>query len=1033
MKNKTISSWYFFLFLLLLLPVVTAEKVLILGDSHTGGPFGAELESLMKKAGHQVEVYGCWGATASDFINGGKNCNSVSFLKSSSSLGPYTLPSVDSIVNSFNPSVVVVALGANFISSPEQSLSLAQKVAGKTCYWVGPPLAPDPAYQPDPFYQQFTDSIGNCKLIDSRISTQFNFCGTNSCCCNADIHFNRQGTRNAESEAVAKQWAKSVFNQVTSGLKMTPVPAGLAQLGAQSISTYEGCKNKRMGVVGASNTVLQSYRDDLSEIIQEKCLGSTVFLSAKGGYGPKQMVPLVKEVLQNDNLDYVILDPSANSQGSITSEEYKDAVIALAQLVKDKNKNSKVVVLANTPVKGSALANAQQNIDAFNSNLLTTKLGRSDLIDFAVDAYSATEDPSGSDSCGKYCSNDNVHFGSAGERKVAEATLNTVFGSPTSSVISTSLSLPSPSLSSGEASSTGCSFPQRCKEIDEVWNKISAFVSQLRKGKIWDTARGWVTFGESSAPSIQLTPLITPGSTASGSCPPEMANIDNKYCIDKWEASVVDKNTNAEASPHYNPLRKGGITADWMYNQFVNRETKPAGYPMPERGAEASPSFEPKAVSVPGKVPASFVTRQAAELACANAGKRLCNHQEWYKACAGPDGPSSGKAYPYGTTYQVGKCNVNLYSGWPPLIIGRTNQGNDMMDPRIGTVKSNGVEMKQPTQSFPECVNEYGVFDMVGNVHEIIADVTANGRANYVGAHFARPGPPPQTVEGQGCHEITGFHDPISYTDYSIGFRCCSDLAASGPTNNQGTSPSTLSPSGAATSQNNIPQYDSSVVSSPEIARTRTKEVKPNFIPDGTPTFTNVRATAYKTADFTGSWCSPTIGSCLTSTSQIRDSFPNTASCLDNIKGAWCCIPDSAKGFYEQVKCQGGGIYQGKGYRYDTIQTTLEASPSYSIQAAALTSSQTTAVVSRTIAVNPLQGTNCYIPFGSWVYTKFKISPSENYLNAPNDGWYLAEDTGGAFRGACKIDYYGGFGPEIDQFNAGKGDYADVWVYPPTQ
>src|SRR3989338_1098413 len=233
------------------------------------------------------------------------------------------------------------------------------------------------------------------------------------------------------------------------------------------VTAAEDCTDKRIGVVGASNEVL-GPRDDLSEILAEKCAGSKVFLQAQGSSNPKTQGPLVKAVLANYNLDYVILDPSANGQLPFTVEEYETAALNLAQLVKSKNNNIKVIMLANTPLKNSGYWNAnptkvQNNIDTFNADLLNKKLGRPDLIDYAVDAYSATEDPAGSDECGKYCrylpdpkSNtgyDNIHFGSEGERQVAEAILNTVFRTaPGSSSTASPSSTTSPSSSSSSTS-----------------------------------------------------------------------------------------------------------------------------------------------------------------------------------------------------------------------------------------------------------------------------------------------------------------------------------------------------------------------------------------------------------------------------------------------------------------------------------------------------------------------------------------------------------------------------------------------------
>jgi formylglycine-generating enzyme required for sulfatase activity len=82
------------------------------------------------------------------------------------------------------------------------------------------------------------------------------------------------------------------------------------------------------------------------------------------------------------------------------------------------------------------------------------------------------------------------------------------------------------------------------------------------------------------------------------------------------------------------------------------------------------------AVSIPGVPPTSCVSWLMAEQACALSGKRLPTNQEWQRAAGGtPDGP--------------------------PCIVSATGPGN------TGTAG---------------CVSRWGAFDMVGNVHEWVAD-----------------------------------------------------------------------------------------------------------------------------------------------------------------------------------------------------------------------------------------------------------------------------------------------------------------------
>ena len=242
-----------------------------------------------------------------------------------------------------------------------------------------------------------------------------------------------------------------------------------------------------------------------------------------------------------------------------------------------------------------------------------------------------------------------------------------------------------------------------------------------------------------------------------GNCPPEMANINGEFCIDKWEASVVDLTTGQAASPDYYP----GNLANSQYNKWVGNEpSKGTPKEMPERGAEQSSSFVPKAISAPGVMPQSFVSKVVAEAACNNAGKRLCKQEEWVTACVG----EQRTKYPYGSEYVSGKCNRE--GAWPLGALGRSTTQLD--DPRLSLVPDG----RQPTGSFLECTNSYGVYDLLGNNDEIVFDAP-EGKPNdalFLGTYYARE---PKTAD---CYVQNPAHD-TNYYDYSIGFRCCATLS----------------------------------------------------------------------------------------------------------------------------------------------------------------------------------------------------------------------------------------------------------------
>jgi formylglycine-generating enzyme required for sulfatase activity len=71
------------------------------------------------------------------------------------------------------------------------------------------------------------------------------------------------------------------------------------------------------------------------------------------------------------------------------------------------------------------------------------------------------------------------------------------------------------------------------------------------------------------------------------------------------------------------------------------------------------------------------------------------------------------------------------------------------------------------TGSHESCTNEYGVYDMVGNLHEWVLDPAGT----FQGGYYLDV-----TQNGDGCAYRTDAHEAW-YHDYSTGFRCCADPA----------------------------------------------------------------------------------------------------------------------------------------------------------------------------------------------------------------------------------------------------------------
>jgi hypothetical protein len=214
---------------------------------------------------------------------------------------------------------------------------------------------------------------------------------------------------------------------------------------------------------------------------------------------------------------------------------------------------------------------------------------------------------------------------------------------------------------------------------------------------------------------------------AKGTCRPGMVNIEGRFCIDRYEASLVEVLPNGEERP-FSPFTT-------ITDQHV------------------------RAVSVPDVYPQGYISATQAERACAASGKRLCKISEWQQACRGPE----GKKYGYGDKREPGRCNDK---GRNPVVtlFGFRYDASTMNQPQLNQLP--GTLAK--TGEHPDCSNEYGVYDMVGNLHEWVAD--PNG--TFYGGYYQDVA---SVGHGEGCGYQTTAHE-ARYHDYSTGFRCCADL-----------------------------------------------------------------------------------------------------------------------------------------------------------------------------------------------------------------------------------------------------------------
>lgn len=234
-------------------------------------------------------------------------------------------------------------------------------------------------------------------------------------------------------------------------------------------------------------------------------------------------------------------------------------------------------------------------------------------------------------------------------------------------------------------------------------------------------------------------------------CSADMVLVE-QACVDRYEAHLLEADASGALVPH--PAQQ-----------------------RPVRGTRYV------AASSAGVKPQGFISQVEATNACENAGKRLCSVREWFRACTG----SSHTTYPYGSTYEHGRCNVGKTHLLSQLHGARSDAWSydDFNDPRLATTPG----FLALTGEYPGCISTEGAYDLVGNLHEWVADhVDASlpsklpvpavaqrrigkhpGNGIFMGGFFST-----LSQHGDGCSYTTAAHAP-SYHDYSTGFRCCKD------------------------------------------------------------------------------------------------------------------------------------------------------------------------------------------------------------------------------------------------------------------
>jgi hypothetical protein len=176
-------------------------------------------------------------------------------------------------------------------------------------------------------------------------------------------------------------------------------------------------------------------------------------------------------------------------------------------------------------------------------------------------------------------------------------------------------------------------------------------------------------------PALLLTSLALADKCLRDSVP--VGNV----CVDTYEASVWEIPASNRAL--INKVKKGAATQADLTAGGVQHGTDSDDYGVvcPDTGNGCTTYY---AASVPGVIPARFLTWFQAAAACRNAGKRLATNAEWQMAALGTPDPGTDNG---GTDCNVGSTfNV------------------------------------APTGARAYCRSDVGAYDLVGNLWEWVAE-----------------------------------------------------------------------------------------------------------------------------------------------------------------------------------------------------------------------------------------------------------------------------------------------------------------------
>ena len=260
-------------------------------------------------------------------------------------------------------------------------------------------------------------------------------------------------------------------------------------------------------------------------------------------------------------------------------------------------------------------------------------------------------------------------------------------------------------------------------------------------------------------------------------CPDDMVLVDGDYCPHAEEICLYNVDING--------VRKKGPANDlWSCGEYKYPTRCLSETRVHMRYCIDKYEWPNKE----GQVPQDWLTWYDAKRLATAAGKRLCTSHEWTLAAEGPD----LHPLPYGDGYHRDKTKCNFDRKYTEVTQTDMFKAlglhgiNVMLSKRPDDKESRALRMfLVPSGSMPDCVSDYGVHDMSGNIDEWVVneasilmacppEIIAKNQCMNLSYHSGLMGGHVWHVRNNGFSMTTAHYPGFGW--YETGARFCLSL-----------------------------------------------------------------------------------------------------------------------------------------------------------------------------------------------------------------------------------------------------------------